>query len=231
MQEKQFQGIKGWKEDDRPREKCLLHGVSALSDAELLAILLGSGTRNKSAVELGREVLKKAGDRFSELSKMEFKELKGINGIGQAKAVTLLAALEIGRRRQAEGAVRNIQIQSSRQAADIFSAMLSDAKYEEFWVMMLNHSNRLIGKVRVSSGGVHETLVDPKHIFKEALQHLATGIVFCHNHPSGGVEPSEADIKLTKVLVSGATALGIRVLDHIIVGTDGYYSFADSHLL
>lgn len=231
MHENKFTGIKGWKEDDRPREKCLTHGIGALSDAELLAVMLGSGTKSRSAVELGRDILSSAKNRFSDLGRMGYKDLCRINGVGPAKAVTILAALEIGRRRRLEDQTSDKQVVSSHIAAEIFIPMLSDLPHEEFWVMLLNHANRCITKVRVSSGGVHQTVVDPKIIFKEALQHLASGIVLCHNHPSGSLTPSKQDIELTHQVIKGAHSLAIRVLDHIIVGGEGYFSFSDSNML
>jgi len=224
-------GIKGWKEDDQPREKCLIHGISSLSDAELIAILLGSGTKNKSAVDVGRDILKFSGNTFNKLGKLGYLELCSIAGVGRAKAVTLLAAFEIGRRRNLENVANADFVVSSRQAAEFFIGLLSDLCYEEFWILLLNHSNRVLGKVKISSGGVHQTLVDPKHIFNEALRHLATGIILCHNHPSGSVQPSVSDVQLTRKIVSAAESLEIRIVDHIIVGGNKYYSFSDSNLL
>ncbi|MCQ2351511.1 MAG: DNA repair protein RadC [Paludibacteraceae bacterium] len=229
MTENEIKGIKGWKEDDRPREKCLKHGVSYLSDAELVAILLGSGTRSMSAVELGREILRQADNSLAELGRIDCKDLCRINGVGTAKAVTLLAAFEISRRRQMENSDTDVHILSSRQAAEIFIPMLSDLTHEEFWIMLLNQSNKVIDKIRLASGGVNRILVDPKIVFKVALQHLATGIVLCHNHPGGSTSPSDSDIELTERLAATAQALEIRIIDHIIVSGSSYYSFADSH--
>ncbi len=231
MQSKEIQGIKGWKEDDRPREKCLINGVSSLSDSELIAILIGSGTRNLTAVELGRTILKKADYRLSNLGRMSCKELCSVNGIGNAKAITILAALELGRRRKIDDINKDESFITSHQAAEVFIPMLADLTHEEFWVMFVNHSNKCISKKRVSSGGVHQTAVDPKLIFKEALQNLATGIILCHNHPSGNTKPSDLDITLTQNIQQGAETLDIRILDHIIVSGGEYFSFSDHDLL
>ncbi|MCQ2336557.1 MAG: DNA repair protein RadC [Paludibacteraceae bacterium] len=231
MLNKEIQGIKGWKEDDRPREKCLTNGVSSLSDSELIAILIGSGTRNLTAVELGRAILKKANYRLSDLGRMGSRELCSINGIGEAKAVTVIAALELGRRRRIDDINKDEPFITSRQAADVFIPLLADLPHEEFWVMFVNHSNKCISKKRVSSGGVHQTAVDPKLIFKEALQNLATGIILCHNHPSGNTKPSDLDIELTGNICHGAETLDIRVLDHIIVSGGEYFSFSDHNML
>ncbi|MCQ2369630.1 MAG: DNA repair protein RadC [Paludibacteraceae bacterium] len=231
MQNRSIMGIKGWKEDDRPREKCLTNGVSSLSDSELLAILIGSGTKNLSAVELGRAILKKANYRLSDLGRMGCKELCTINGIGDAKAITIIAALELGRRRKIDDINKDESFISSRQAADVFIPLLADLSHEEFWVMFVNHSNKCISKKRVSSGGIHQTAVDPKLIFKEALQNLATGIILCHNHPSGNTKPSDLDISLTRNIQQGAETLDIRILDHIIVSGGEYFSFSDNNIL
>ena len=224
-------GIKGWKEDDRPREKSLLNGIQTLTDAELLAILIGSGNKELNAVELSRNILSAADNRLTNLGRLSQKQLCHIKGIGVAKAVIIQAAFEIGRRRRLEESSEAMRLITSRQIADVFIPMLADLPYEEFWIMLLNHANRCITKVKVSQGGVHQTAVDPKLIFRESLQYLATGIVLCHNHPSGNTEPSKQDVELTRQIAEGAKPLSIRVLDHIIIGGDKYFSFADNGIL
>lgn len=224
-------GIKDWKEDDRPREKSLSNGITTLSDAELLAILIGSGSREQNAVELGRTILSAAGNKLTNIGRMGVKELCQIKGVGKAKAVTVMAAFEIGRRRRMEQSTVKKQLCKSSQIAETFIPMLADLSHEEFWILLLNNANRCLAKLKISQGGVNQTSVDPKIVFKEALQHLASGIVLCHNHPSGNLTPSRQDTELTHQIIKGATALSIRVLDHIIVAGDSYYSFAEEGIL
>lgn len=231
MADIEVKGIKGWKEDDRPREKCITKGVTSLSDAELIAVLIGSGTKTKSAVDLGREILKLAGNKFGGLSKMGIDELSSVSGIGVAKAVLLMCAFEISRRRMTEEALSGEKIESSRNAAEIFINMLADLRYEECWVLLLNNSNRVITRLKMSQGGVSQTLVDPKIVFKAVFQYMASGFILCHNHPSGSVEPSKSDELLTKQMSLAAKSMQIRMIDHIIVGGNSYFSFADAHLL
>ncbi|MBO7368490.1 MAG: DNA repair protein RadC [Paludibacteraceae bacterium] len=224
-------GIKDWKKDDRPREKSLLNGIGTLTDAELLAILIGTGSQEQNAVELGRSILSAAGNKLTNLSRMSYKELCSIKGVGKAKAVTIMTAFEIGRRRRMEDVPVRAQFSKSTQLAEAFVPMLADLPHEEFWILLLNNANHCLAKLRISQGGVHQTVADPKIIFREALQHLATGIVLCHNHPSGSKTPSKHDMELTHQIIEGAHALSIRVLDHIIVAGNDYLSFAEEGIL
>ncbi len=223
--------IRTWSEDDRPREKLLLKGRHSLSDAELLAILVGSGTRNESALDLARKILRSVRDNLHELSKTGLPELTRIKGIGQARAVTILAALELGRRRNAAEALAREKITASREAFEIFRGTIGDRPYEEFWIILLNRANRVIRLCNISEGGISGTVVDPKKIFNLSLEHHASSIILGHNHPSGLVTPSEADVRITRKLRDAGALLEIAVLDHIIVGENGYYSFADEGAL
>lgn len=228
----EYQPIRHWAEEDRPREKLLQKGKNALSDAELIAILLGSGSRGESAVDLARKILQSAGNKLHELGKMEVKQLKTFKGMGEAKALTLMAALELGRRRRAESLPDRPQITASRDVYEYAAPWMQDLPHEEFYVILLNRANKVIGHRQISSGGVSGTVVDVKLIFKEALQALASGIVALHNHPSGNLKPSEADIKLTRKIKDAAKLLDIQLLDHLIISGDkGYYSFADEGML
>ena len=224
--------IKEWAEDDRPREKLLLKGRSALSDAELIAILIGSGNRNESAVDLSKRILKTAENNLEKFSRMGISELKRFPGMGEAKALSILAALELGRRRNATiTGEDSMKIRSSNDAYRIIRPDLEDLPHEEFWILVLNRSNTVIKKEIVSRGGMNATIVDPKIVFKIAVSNGACGLILCHNHPSGAVKPSEQDIRLTKRLREAANILDIALLDHIIVGANTYFSFADEGLL
>lgn len=224
---KKHNSIKSWAEDDRPREKLLLKGKTSLSDAELIAILIGSGNLQESAVELSRRILKSNADNLIELSGMGVKELMQFKGIGEAKAISIVAALELGRRRRYAEAVEKPTVRSSREAFEHFYARLSDLQYEQFWVLLLNQANKVIRLVNISDGGVSGTIVDPKKVFKMALEYNACNLILCHNHPSGNLVPSGNDLKLTSKMVDAGKMLEIRVLDHIIIGQNDYYSFAD----
>jgi len=219
--------IRNWAEDDRPREKFLMKGRLSLSDAELLAILLVSGTRSESAVDLAKTVLMHARFNLAELSKMSISNLVAIRGIGQARAIAILAALELGRRRNESDVLTREKISRSRDAYEIFRSTMGDRPYEEFWIILLNRANKVIKKVRISEGGVSGTVVDPKKVFKFSLDLHACSIILGHNHPSGLITPSEADIKITKKLVDAGKLMEIAVLDHLIIGQDQFYSFAD----
>lgn len=224
--------IKSWAEEDRPREKLLLKGKHVLSDAELIAILISSGNTEETAVELSKRILSKAENNLNELGKMTVKDLTvGFKGIGEAKAISIIAALELGRRRKKEDSIARDKVTSSKDAADIFQALLGDYLHEEFWILFLNRANLVMGKCPVSSGGMSGTVVDPKMIFKAALDNKASSVILCHNHPSGNTKPSDADIKLTKNIVEAGKVLEIPVLDHIIVTQSGFFSFADEGLL
>jgi DNA repair protein RadC len=223
--------IKNWSPEDRPREKLILKGKSALSDAELIAILLGSGTNTMSAVELGKKVLVAAGNNLHELARLSVKDLIKMKGIGEAKALTIVAALELGRRRKDLEGNEKAKIASSKDAYDVLKADLLDIGHEEFWIILLNRANRVIKKSQISQGGVAGTVADPKIIFKLALDELASGIILAHNHPSGNLTASQADLDLTKKIKEAGKLLDIQVLDHLIVAGQKYFSFADEGLM
>ncbi len=223
--------IKSWAEEDRPREKLLLKGKHVLSDAELIAILIGSGNAEQTAVELSKDILHKVEYNLNELSRMNVSDLVAFKGIGEAKAVSIVAAMELGRRRKDNAETKRDKISTSREAVEIFQPLLGDHLHEEFWVLFLNRANMILGKKPVSTGGMSGTVVDPKIIFKAALDNKASSIILCHNHPSGNTRPSEADIRLTKNLAEAGKVLEISVLDHIIVTQSGFYSFADEGMM
>jgi len=224
-------GIKQLAEDERPREKMYAHSASSLHIAELLAILIGSGNKQASALQLGYEVFNRANQNLSELSRMTLAELTTVHGIGTAKAIILNAALELGRRKREEEAKKITKILCSRDAYNYFEPFMEDYRHEEFWILLLNRNNMVLGKKRVSVGGVAGTVVDPKVIFKLALDQLASSIILCHNHPSGNLQPSQQDINITKKLREGARFLDIIISDHIIIGNKAYFSFADKGLI
>jgi DNA repair protein RadC len=223
--------IKSWSPEDRPREKLLLKGTSALSDAELIAILLGSGTTTMSAVELAKRILQGVDNSLHDLARLSVKDLMKIRGIGEAKAITIIAALELGRRRKELEPDEKPRIIESVDAYELLKSHLQDLPHEEFWVMLLNRGNRVIRKNQVSLGGVGGTVADPKIIFKMAVEELASGIVLAHNHPSGSPEPSQSDIALTRKFQEGGKLLDIQVVDHIIITDARYFSFADEGML
>ncbi len=226
-----FFGIKQLAEDERPREKLLLSGARALTHAELLAILIGSGNKNASALQLGQEILQLANQSVIDLSRMTISDLTAIKGIGEAKAITLCAALELGKRRREEEARKTVKIVSSRDAFLYFEPLMEDYRHEEFWVLLLNRNNLVIAQKRISIGGVAGTVVDPKIIFKVALDHVASSIILCHNHPSGNLNPSLQDREITSKLKEAGRLLDIAVTDHLIIGNNQYFSFSDSGLL
>ncbi|MBL7850941.1 MAG: DNA repair protein RadC [Cyclobacteriaceae bacterium] len=223
--------IKNWSPDDRPREKLLLKGTSVLSDAELLAILIGTGSGKSSALDLSKRILDCVEHQLPELAKLKPKDLTRIKGIGPAKAITIVAAMELGRRRKDSDPVEKPKVGSSREAYDLLCGDLMDLPHEEFWVLLLNRANRLIRKHRISEGGVSGTVADPKVIFKSALDHLASGIIVAHNHPSGNRTASQSDIDLTRKLKEAGKFLEIQLLDHLIVCGPKYFSFADEGML
>ncbi len=231
MSDNQNLSIKQWALEDRPREKYLAKGLHSLSDAELIAILIGSGNRSETAVELSKRILNSAGNSLHELGKQSVSDLKKLKGIGEAKAITIIAALELGRRRKLADIIKKEKISSSRDVAIIFQSLLSDLPHEEFWVIFLNRANKIIDKQRISQGGVTGTVIDVKMVMKMAIERLASGIIFCHNHPSGNLEPSSADKLITKKLKQAGEFLEISILDHIIVADDRYFSFADEGIL
>lgn len=223
--------IKHWAEDDRPREKMLHKGYAALSDAELIAILIQSGTREKSAVDLAREILQLGNQNLSHLGKLTLKDFQKVKGIGEARAITLAAALELGRRRQIGEGMEQKEINSSRAAADILIPLMGDLAQEKFCVLCLNASNKLIHYEFVSSGGFSSTIVDPKMVFRTALQHVASRLIIAHNHPSGNMQPSAADRQITEKLKAGSKLIDMQLVDHIIIADKKYFSFADGGLL
>lgn len=219
--------INQWAEDDRPREKFLLKGKSTLSDSELLAILIGSGSRNESAVQLCQRVLASAENNLNTLGKISVAQLMKFKGIGEAKAISIAAALELGRRRRAEEVIELKKITSSKAVFDIMQPIIGELPHEEFWVLYLNNSNKVIYKAQLSKGGITGTVVDIRIIFKIAFEQNATGLILSHNHPSGKLIASEADLKITKRIREAGQTLEIQVLDHIIITENGYLSFQD----
>lgn len=223
----QKQTIKCWAEDDRPREKMMLKGRGALSDAELLAILLGSGTRDKSAVELAQELLQLSNGNWDEFARKSIGDLKKVKGIGEAKAVTIAAALEVARRKSSQPKSEKVKITSSAIAYQEFKMYFEDLQTESFYMMLLNRANQVLRIELISTGGMSSTVVDGKVIFKKALELSAHAMILAHNHPSGSMMPSEADKSLTKKLVNFGKMIDLTVLDHLIYTDSGYYSFAD----
>jgi DNA repair protein RadC len=219
--------ISQWAEDDRPREKLLRKNPYSLSDSELLAILINSGTAKHSAVELAKEVLKKAKNNLQELGKISVPELMTLKGIGPAKAITIVAAMELGRRRQAALLLERPLVKDSRSVAAYLQTLLKDYHHEVFGVLFLNRAGKVKRFEIISQGGITGTIADPRLIFKKALEEEAVSIILCHNHPSGSLRPSRADEELTLKIREGARYLDIKLLDHIIVGDEGYFSFAD----
>jgi DNA repair protein RadC len=220
--------VKDWSPEDQPREKLLQKGVNALSDAELLAIILGSGNREETVVELSQRILQAAGNNINQLGKLSVNYLiSNFKGIGEAKAISIVAALELGKRRKAEEAVKHNKILCSRDIYNYFHPLLCDLPHEEFWTLFLNKANKIIDRVKISQGGVSETVVDGKLIYKEAIVRLASQIVLCHNHPSGSPQPSSQDDAITLNLKKGFDILGINLIDHIILSDGKYFSYAD----
>jgi DNA repair protein RadC len=224
-------GIKAWAEEDRPREKLLLKGKTALSDAELIAILIGSGSRDETAVELSKRILSSASNNLNQLGKMSIVDLQKFKGIGEAKAISIAAALELGRRRKETDAVKRVKITASSVVFENMREVMEDLPHEEFWVLLLNRGNQILERVNISKGGVSQTVVDSKIVFKMAIDKLASSIILCHNHPSGNLKPSDADIQLTKKLKEAGRILDLPILDHLIIADNTYFSFADEGLL
>ncbi|WP_029035453.1 RadC family protein [Salinimicrobium terrae] len=223
--------IKQWAEGDRPREKLLQKGREFLSDAELLAILIGSGSRNESAVEVCKKVLSKAGDNLNELGRFSVNQLREVKGIGEAKALTIVAALELGRRRRSSEALEKKKISSSSTVFELMQPKIGELPHEEFWILYLNNSNKVIQELPLSKGGITGTLVDVRLAFKQALNLGATATILVHNHPSGNLNPSGADKQLTQKFKAAGESLDIKVLDHLIITENSYFSFADEGLL
>ncbi len=223
--------IQQWAEEERPREKMRLKGRLALSDAELLAILLGSGTAQSSAVDLARQVLHRCQHNLDELAKFSIHELTKIKGIGDAKAIAIVSAFELGRRRTQAFIPKRLIIRTAEEVYEHMKPYLLDLPHEEFWVVLLNRANAVVKTSKISSGGIAGTVVDPRLLFREALENLANSVILVHNHPSGALKPSDADEQLTKKLVQAGTFLDIQVLDHLIFTDKGFYSFADHGVL
>ncbi len=223
--------IKQWAEEDRPREKLLLQGKKSLTNAELIAILIGSGNARQSAVALSKEILAKHNNDLHRLAQLEVNDLQRFQGIGEAKAITIVGALELGRRRKAKDITSKTKINSSQSAYDYMQPELQDQTHEEFWIILLKRNNEVIGKELVSRGGVSGTFVDAKILFKKALEKLASNVILVHNHPSGNLKPSHHDITLTSKLRDAGKLLDIAVIDHLIFTNTNYYSFADEGLL
>lgn len=228
---KENQSIKTWAEDDRPREKLLLKGKDSLSNSELLAILLRSGSRDESALSLAKRILESCNNNLFELSKIGMDHFKKFKGVGKVKAITILAALEIGKRRQQSEALHRPTIQGSRDAYEMVKYNLEELQHEESWAMFLNRRNAILGIEKMSAGGISGTIMDMRMIYKRAIEHQASGIILVHNHPSGNLKPSSADLDITSKAKSAGTALDIQLLDHLIISEHGYYSFADEGVL
>ncbi|MCK4465255.1 MAG: DNA repair protein RadC [Bacteroidales bacterium] len=223
--------IKDWALEDRPREKLLSKGLSSLTDAELIAILIGSGIKNESAVELAKKILKAVKNNLNELGKLSVEDLMTSKGIGEARAITIIAALELGRRRKRADIMEKKKISGSKDVFEFFQPVLADLPYEEFWILLLNRSNKIIEKFKISQGGISGTVIDVRMILKNAIEKLASSIILCHNHPSGNLQPSEADKKITTKLKDAARIMDMQVLDHLIITDSSFYSFADEGIL
>jgi len=227
MSETSFFPITNWSEDDKPREKLMLKGKSVLSDAELIAILIGSGSRNESAVDLSKRILASVDHNLNALGKLSITQLMNFKGIGEAKAISIIAAMELGRRRRNEDVIDLTKITSSKSVFDIMQPIIGELPHEEFWVLFLNNSNKILFKTQLSKGGMTGTMVDIRIVFKLAFEQNATAIILTHNHPSGKLQASDADIQITKKIKTAGQQLDIPVLDHIIITENGYYSFVD----
>ncbi len=223
--------IKSWAEDDRPREKLLLKGKAALSDAELIAILIGSGSRNESAVALAKRILASIENNLNKLGKLSVLDLLKFKGIGEAKAISIITALELGRRRRLEEALELPKITSSSAVFNMMQPLIGELQHEEFWVVYLNNSNKVLYKEQLSKGGLTGTLVDVRLVYKKAIEIYATALILCHNHPSGKLQASQADKSITSKMKLAGETLDIKVLDHIIITENAYFSFADENIL
>lgn len=224
--------VKSWAEDDRPREKLIRKGQAALSDTELIAILMNTGTREEMVIDLAKRILASVGNDLVALSRLNVKDLTRFRGIGPAKAVSIAAALELGRRRRDyEAANRGIWVSTSKVAYEYLASSLADLDHEEFWILLLNRANKILGKHLMSTGGLTGTVADQRIIFKKALEHSACGIILSHNHPSGNPKPSPSDKQLTRRMHNAGQIMDIPILDHLIITESGYFSFADQGLL
>ena len=223
--------IKEWALEDQPREKLMSKGISSLSSAELLAIIIGSGTRSDTAVELSKKLLNLVGNNLHELGKLDLQNLKKINGIGPAKAMAIIACFELGKRRNSSSRLPDIKISGSKDVFDLFHPFLGDLPHEEFWILLLNRANRVIDKIRISQGGISGTIIDTRIILKNAVDRLASTIILCHNHPSGNLKPSDADIRITSKMKESSQLMDINLIDHIIIADNTYFSFADEGII
>ena len=231
MSENSFFPISSWSEDDKPREKLMNKGKSALSDAELIAILIGSGNRNESAVDLSKRILASTDNNLNALGKLSIQQLMIFKGIGEAKAISILASMELGRRRRAEEAVDLKKITSSKSIFELMQPIVGELPHEEFWVLYLNNSNKVLSKIQLSKGGITGTVVDVRLVYKTAIEMGAIAIILCHNHPSGTLQPSDADKQITRKLKLAGESLDVKILDHLIVTENNYFSFADEGIL
>jgi DNA repair protein RadC len=223
--------LKEWAVEDRPREKLLIKGARSLTDAELIGILIGSGNLNETAVELGRRILVSVNNNLNDLGRKGIDYLKTFNGIGEAKAISIVAALELGKRRKEAEVFVKKKITSSRDAADFITPLLADLNHEEFWILLLDRGNKIIDHFMISQGGISGTVIDVRIILKNALEKLASSLILCHNHPSGTMEASDADLKITRKIKNAAAVMDISVLDHIIIGQNSYLSLADEGMM
>ncbi len=229
--DKQILGIKSWAEEDRPREKLLSKGRHVLTEAELIAILIGSGNKEETAVGLSKRILASVSNNLNELGKLNINELIKFKGVGEAKAISIIAALELGRRRKETEQIKREKIVTSQNVYEIMKSSFLDLPHEEFWLLLLNRANDVIKKCLISRGGIAGTVVDTKIIFKTAIENYATSIIICHNHPSGNLKPSDADFKITKNIKEVGKIMEIALLDHLIITDNGFYSFADQGTL
>ncbi|HSI70119.1 MAG TPA: DNA repair protein RadC [Gillisia sp.] len=228
---KQTFSIKSWASGDRPREKLMQRGKMALTDAELIAILIGSGTPKESAVDLSKKILASTNNNLNALGKLSMNQLMEFNGIGEARAISIIAAMELGRRRRSEEALERVKITSSSSVFELLQPIIGELPHEEFWILYLNNSNKILEQYQISKGGITGTLVDVRITLRKALELGAVSLILAHNHPSGNLNPSEADKQLTRKLKTASESLDIKVLDHIIVTEKSYFSFADEGLL
>lgn len=229
--EKESMAITSWALDDRPREKLILKGEAALTDAELVAILIGSGSRNESALNLSKRILASIENNLNTLGKLKVSDLTKYKGIGEAKAVTVITALELGRRRRMEKALEISKIKASKDVYEFMQPLIGELQHEEFWIIYLNNSNKILQKWRLSIGGMTGTAVDIRLVYKKAIEIYATAIILCHNHPSGKIQPSNADKQLTSKFKKAGEILDVKLLDHLIITENAYFSFADESML
>ncbi len=231
MKEYKPAGIKDWALEDRPREKLMTKGITSLSNTELLAILIRSGGPDTSAVDLARQVLRQAGNNLQELGRKNVNDLVKHPGIGPVKAITIVAALELGRRRKKSGLQEKVRISGSQDVFSLYQPIIGDLAHEEFWVLLMNRSNRVVDNIRISQGGISGTVIDVRLILKNALDRLASSLILCHNHPSGNLKPSEADLKITAKISEAGRTMDIQLLDHIIIADNSYFSFSDKGMV